>query len=160
MIYNGREDGWKAKDFHKKCDRKGPTVSFIQIQDGPCIGGFTLCQWDSADIGFWQNDGSAMLFNLTDQLKFPCLESDNAIFCYHDYGPCFGGQNAELVAWQPFNEENNGGSISKQTVYDIGVDKQGKNKLTNQKSEYFTITEIEVWEVNGEYDNTPKASEK
>jgi hypothetical protein len=41
MIYNGKEDGWKAKDFHKKCDMKGPTVSFMQIENGPCIGGFT-----------------------------------------------------------------------------------------------------------------------
>jgi hypothetical protein len=41
MIYNAREDGWKAKDFHKKCDRKGPTVSITKVKDGPCIGGFT-----------------------------------------------------------------------------------------------------------------------
>ena len=101
------------EDFHKRCDMKGPTLTLMRVKDGPCIGGFTLCQWTSDEIGFWQTDRSAVLFNLTDKRKFPCQESQQAIFCYKDYGPCFGGQNAELVAWQPFNAESNGGSIAR-----------------------------------------------
>jgi len=54
-------------------------------------------------MGIWETDGSAILFNLTDNKKFPCKESPQAIFCYLDYGPCFGGKKAELVAWEPFN---------------------------------------------------------
>ena len=41
MIYNAKDDGWRAKDFHKKCDSQGPTISLIKIKDGPIIGGFT-----------------------------------------------------------------------------------------------------------------------
>jgi hypothetical protein len=29
MIFNAREDGWDAKDFHAKCDMQGPTISLI-----------------------------------------------------------------------------------------------------------------------------------
>ena len=29
MIYNARNDGWKASNFHEKCDGQGPTVSLI-----------------------------------------------------------------------------------------------------------------------------------
>lgn len=118
-------------DFHKKCDLKGPTIILIRIKDGPCIGGYTVCQWSSELMGIWETDGSAMLFNLTDKRKFPCKESNQAIFCYKDYGPCFGGKSAELVAWEPFNAESNGGSVARQSVYEIGTDKQGKNMLTN-----------------------------
>jgi hypothetical protein len=69
-------------DFHKKCDLKGPTIILITIKDGPCIGGYTVCQWSSELMGIWETDGSAMLFNLTDKRKFPCKESNQAIFCY------------------------------------------------------------------------------
>lgn len=41
MIFNARNDGWKASNFHEKCDGQGATVSFIQIKNGACIGGFT-----------------------------------------------------------------------------------------------------------------------
>jgi hypothetical protein len=41
MIFNAKVDGWKAKDFHKKCDLQGPTISLIKIKEGPVIGGFT-----------------------------------------------------------------------------------------------------------------------
>lgn len=41
MIFNARIDGWRADDFHENCDGKGPTISFIQLKDGPCIGGFS-----------------------------------------------------------------------------------------------------------------------
>jgi hypothetical protein len=41
MIFNARRDGWKAKDFHENCDLKGPTLSLVQVKNGPSIGGFT-----------------------------------------------------------------------------------------------------------------------
>jgi hypothetical protein len=41
MIFNAKVDGWKAKDFHSKCDLQGPTLSIMKIKDGPVIGGFT-----------------------------------------------------------------------------------------------------------------------
>ena len=47
MIFNARRDGWKAKDFHENCDLKGPTLSLVQVKNGPCIGGFTTAQWSS-----------------------------------------------------------------------------------------------------------------
>ena len=29
MVYSARRDGWKASNFHDKCDGQGPTVSLI-----------------------------------------------------------------------------------------------------------------------------------
>jgi hypothetical protein len=40
-IYRGSRDGWKAKDFHSKCDDATPTITLMRVKDGPCIGGFT-----------------------------------------------------------------------------------------------------------------------
>ncbi len=41
LLYRGSRDGWMAKDFHSRCDRKGPTITFFKIKNGDCIGGFT-----------------------------------------------------------------------------------------------------------------------
>ena len=32
-LYRASRDGWTAKDFHSKCDGKGPTLSLIWSQN-------------------------------------------------------------------------------------------------------------------------------
>lgn len=41
MLFRGSEHGWKAKDFHSRCDKKGPTISLFKVKGGDCIGGYT-----------------------------------------------------------------------------------------------------------------------
>ena len=42
MIYRGSEHGFMAKDFHSRCDGKGPTISLFKLKhNGDCIGGYT-----------------------------------------------------------------------------------------------------------------------
>lgn len=41
MLYRGSIHGWKAIDFHSRCDNKGPTVSLFKVKDGDSIGGYT-----------------------------------------------------------------------------------------------------------------------
>ena len=71
MLYRGSEHGWKKKDFHDRCDNKGPTISLFKIKDGDVIGGYSKAQWDSLDGGEWVADINAMLFNLSCQRHFP-----------------------------------------------------------------------------------------
>jgi hypothetical protein len=40
MLYRGSEHGWKWKNFHDRCDNKGPTISLFKIEDGDVIGGY------------------------------------------------------------------------------------------------------------------------
>jgi TLD len=65
MLYRGSEHGWKIKDFHSRCDNKGPTISLFKIKDGDCIGGYTKVEWQSPEDGEYVSDNDAMLFNLT-----------------------------------------------------------------------------------------------
>jgi hypothetical protein len=48
LLYSGSIHGWEAKDFHSRCDGKGPTISLFkmkaeededEVED--CIGGYT-----------------------------------------------------------------------------------------------------------------------
>ena len=42
MLYRGSRDGFTAKAFHGRCDKKGPTISLFKLKkNGDCIGGFT-----------------------------------------------------------------------------------------------------------------------
>ena len=41
LLYRGSKHGWKSKDFHSRCDGKGPTISLFKLKNGDCIGGYT-----------------------------------------------------------------------------------------------------------------------
>ena len=42
MLYRGSEHGFTGKDFHSRCDGKGPTISLFKFKDNDgCIGGYT-----------------------------------------------------------------------------------------------------------------------
>eukprot|EP00347_Sterkiella_histriomuscorum_P009556 403340752 len=62
LLYKGSRDGFTASTFHKLCDDKGPTVSFILSEYGQVFGGFTSIPWTSADQP--QSDPSAFVFSL------------------------------------------------------------------------------------------------
>ena len=92
------------KDFHRLCDGKGPTLSLFKVDGtGQCIGGFTNAQWSSPDDEILVADPGAVLFNLTQQTAFRVIETDQAIACQKDLGPCFSNT---LSAWEPFNGNN------------------------------------------------------
>ena len=65
-------------------------------------------------------------------------------------GPWFdgGGYGCELAAViEPFNGEGKCRSYENEPGYRIPVDGAGTNMLTNNKDYKFTITELEVWQV-------------
>ena len=148
LLYRGSEHGWTAADFHSRCDNKGPTVSLFKVRDGDCIGGYTKAQWSSSEAKF-VGDSAAMLFNLSCRRHFPTKGvKGQEILCNGALGPDFtGGHCTELGAPnEPFNE---GQCVSclNEAGYGIPVDANGINTLTNKEGEYFTISELEVWEV-------------
>jgi hypothetical protein len=89
---------------------------------------------------------------------FPANKGESrGISCRKYRGPSFG--ICELEAYsEPFNDKDacNSWSWGHGGTYNIGVDSQGRNMLTNKLSEdegygnkpcWFTISELEVWEV-------------
>jgi hypothetical protein len=46
LCYRASRDGMSAKDFHKHCDNKGPTVVLVKANDCIC-GGYTDQNWES-----------------------------------------------------------------------------------------------------------------
>jgi hypothetical protein len=38
LLYKGSRDGFNAKDFHRLCDNKGPTITVIRTAQGKLFG--------------------------------------------------------------------------------------------------------------------------
>ncbi len=45
LCYRASTDGWFGKDFHAKCNNKGPTIVLVKVDDY-IFGGFTDTNWD------------------------------------------------------------------------------------------------------------------
>ena len=95
-------------------------------------------------------DSTAVLFNLTTRIAFKVRDHFQAIRCEKYCGPHFG--DGELCADEPYNGNNSGKSFVNEACYSITMDSESKNNLTNLygfgvRSCYFTINELEVWEV-------------
>ena len=46
LLYRGTRDGYEPKNFHDKCDNKGPTITLYQNEK--CIfGGYNSNSWAS-----------------------------------------------------------------------------------------------------------------
>ncbi len=46
LIYKASRDGFKALDFHSKCDEKGPTICLIKSNLGKTFGGYSALSWN------------------------------------------------------------------------------------------------------------------
>ena len=47
LIYWGTRDGDSSKNFHQKCDNRGPTLTLCREKNGIIFGGYTEANWDS-----------------------------------------------------------------------------------------------------------------
>lgn len=48
LIYRASRDGWNPNDFHRLCDGKGPTVSFVRSSKGSLCAGYAKIPWKNS----------------------------------------------------------------------------------------------------------------
>jgi len=93
LLYRGTRDGYKPKNFHDKCDNKGPTITLYQNEK--CIfGGYNSNSWASNDQ--WLSSSDCFIFSLVniyniEPTKFPRNNNNYAVYHGANYGPYFGG---------------------------------------------------------------------
>ena len=99
LVYRASEDGDKSLDFHKRCDKIGPNITFIKTLKGYIFGGFTVKNWEhlkrdinvnKPNLGSASRDPKAFGFSVNYQ-KIYNNEKKNefAIWCNRNYGPTF-----------------------------------------------------------------------
>ena len=145
LIYKGTRHGFSSIDFHRCCDRKGPTLSVLKSTSGHVFGGYTSVDWESCEEWLWSIDTDAFLFTLTN--PHPILptkyevntEGRNAVGCKTSMGPTFGRWDICIYSNSNQNARNH---IMFPSNY---IDSTGKGRLTFTGSHYFKIRELEVY---------------
>jgi hypothetical protein len=150
LIYRASQDGFKANDFHSKCDKQPNTLIIIKSEHGNIFGGYTEQDWTSTESS--KTDDNSYIFSLINKdnkpLKLKCPDATRALFCSRIYGPIFGVATAILIFDNSNMNSNSSsklgitGSIYKHPYYD---DDSLEAKSFLAGSEYFKVSEIEVY---------------
>ena len=140
LIYKSSKHGYTAKDFHTKCDNKGPTVTVIRTKDNITFGGFTSINWTDKNEEF--ADEKSFLFSFDKNRIYKSKTSvENTISCCSNLGPYF---EDGIIIYEDFKQEN-------QHYVDCGQSQWngfGNNYELNNGNRYFSIDEIEVFRIS------------
>ena len=149
LKYRASRDGFSSSDFHSHCDGIANTLTVIKAKSGNVFGGFTEQEWHSR--GDYVTDPKAFLFSLINKevkpFKVMCSnEGENAIYCWSDYGPCFGGDDDRITEIAIHTDSN----INKMSYCEFGYSYQHSDyeKDTDVYFSYFvqfSNSEIKVF---------------
>jgi hypothetical protein len=164
LLYRGSQHGFKASNFHAKCDNIPKTLTIIKTNKRNVFGGYTEATWESPTTETWKCDKSAFLFNLTHKRTPPVMKPVKvnvangreayAICCKLDLGPCFGGGDGKFhydlgikdySNLTLFNESDLGSSY---ILKDCPINAKRAKSFLPGSSTNFTVTEIEVFKRN------------
>ena len=72
LLMRGSEDGFTAEQFHRLCDRKGPTLTVVRSEPGMVgkdyiCGGYSSVSWQCPPFPTDVPDPKAFLFSLNHQ---------------------------------------------------------------------------------------------
>ena len=162
LLYRGSRDGFRAKNFHDKCDKKGETLTIILSTDNFIFGGYTEINWESTSwngkIGeenCSRRDGIGNEFVYTLKNPHNIQPSkynmkkywyNHSICCDINLGPIFGCNDIRIE--DKCNEKKN-----RFTFHDFKPgefcfdDTTGKKRLLFTGNDYFIVKEIEVFHV-------------
>jgi hypothetical protein len=75
ILWRGSRDGFKAKEFHRRCEGHANTLTVILDTKGNIFGGFTPVEWESRPSSYWKADDSlkSFLFTLKNPHNIPAM---------------------------------------------------------------------------------------
>ncbi len=149
LLYRASRDGWRATDFHLKCDNQGATVTVIKSTGGYVFGGYADLPWASS--GQYRSSSNAFLFALkypsgVAPVKMPLPKTEQHVqFAMYDHssnGPTFGGGHDMHVA---DNANSYSTSYTNILSYELPPGQNAQTFLTGARN--FQAAEIEVFRV-------------
>ena len=149
LIYRASRDGFKADDFHLKCDESEKTITFIKTNELYVFGGYTNAKWNSIEEG--KTDPDAYLVSIVNEENNPILikikSNDSlAIQTGPDIGPSFGLTDFQISSDSNLNKNsfsNLGDSYDFQ-LYSFESDKARKFLAGSYN---FIVSEIEMYQL-------------
>ncbi|XP_071079865.1 interferon-induced protein 44-like [Haliotis cracherodii] len=153
-------------EFHRRCDKKGPTVSIFS-SDKNLFGGYTAASWEAQPSPGSKSDRSAFVFKLYDQgsfdpRKYNTDDHSSSIYCHPRYGPTFGGGDS-ASARRDIETTCERRTVSRQDVMRIKTDlgqtynSQRKHRKEDLITHNLIPTRFQVYQVldDKEYMSSP-----
>jgi hypothetical protein len=149
LLYHGSRDGFRASNFHGKCDNESNTLTLIETTKGFIFGGFTPLVWDSTTNGYKSdNSQKSFLFTLKNAgniqpRTFKLSNVSNAIYCHSVYCLAFGCGHDIYVADNCNANTNSYTNLGGGYVNDTGI--TGTTVFTGEQR--FMVKDIEVFTI-------------
>ena len=141
LLFKMEENTSKSEDFHKACDKQGPTLVIIKTKTRRIFGGFTPLDWGKTGGGIKDESNQTFIFSLDLNKKYDLLKiKDQAINRSSD-GPKFGDCDIKIES-----NMKNGVSFANANCNFLSG---GNLELTGGRgdSEKFETAELEVFKV-------------
>ena len=139
LLFRASKEGYKASNFHSKCDGKSNTVTLVETMTGRRFGGFTDAQWEQSS-GNHKTGSNGFLFSLDNNEIYYNKDNRYNIYCNSSYGPTFGTGH-DFYICDSCNSSNN------------SYDNSGHSYETNGKkyalagSNSFLVRDYEVFQL-------------
>jgi hypothetical protein len=95
LLYKANRDGFKAIDFHSRCDNKGQTNCVIKSEHGKTFGGYTNLSWNKNDK-YIAGKGKSFIFQLDENTKHNCIKKEYEIHGASGGLIWFGGGTSDI----------------------------------------------------------------
>jgi hypothetical protein len=151
LLWRGSRDGFRAAEFHRRCDGRPNTATVVRDTGGSVFGGFTPLRWGSAGAFAADPRRASFLFTLANPhgvapRAFP-LRADAAQYAVHGWapwGPAFGaGYDLGVADACDSNADSYTRAFGGTYANDTGI--ESARFFTGGPQ--FTVDEIEVFEM-------------
>lgn len=105
LLYKGSLHGFKAQNFHERCDSQGPTLSLISSENGREFGGFASISWSTT--GNHVPDPHAFIFSLSSKTKHEQYQNQGRALSFNGQYLCNFGGNHDLRIYDLCNNNTN-----------------------------------------------------
>ena len=149
LIYRGSRDGFLSKNFHEKCDNKGPTITLYKNNNGFIFGGYAAISW--TNDGKYHAAPDCFIFTLTnihntEPTIFPTNNKDQGTYHNSSNGPTFG-EGCAISLSTDFINNNSSSDFPCRYKDVLGKGKSVFTSDPNNNNGSFRIKEIEVFKI-------------
>ncbi|CAG8524619.1 4485_t:CDS:2 [Ambispora leptoticha] len=143
LLLRGSRDGFTPEEFHRLCDKQGPTITVIKVNEtGQLIGGYNPFSWLSHNPIKWNKTSDSFIFslgddNLNDAILSRVENPEYAICQDATEGPSFG---VDIVLRGDFKEPKQ--CYCNKNIYEYSI-----MKGADHAQVYFAIEEYEIFQV-------------
>ncbi|UJR17559.1 hypothetical protein I4U23_004455 [Adineta vaga] len=166
LIYKAKKDGFRADDFHRCSDDKGPTMTIIQSKNGNYLfGGYTTIPWTSDNK--YKKDSTAFLFTLRNPHNirptkfFVNRLGTNAAGHSKQIGGYFGGVVKDEVHFMDISISDNANkNIDSESSFPSRyIDTTGKGETLFAGEQNFMVEDVEVYKCLANEDESEGGNE-